>query len=536
MKALAKYLILFAFAALVATACRPQDSERQKHVFRYNESSNITSLDPAFARSQSNIWAINHLFNGLVQFSDQLEVLPAIAHSWSLSEDGLEYRFALRRDVFFHQSPCFTEGTRSVTAHDFVYSFRRLISPELAAPGAWVLSSVDTLFALSDDSLMIRLKSPFPAFLSLLCMQYCSVVPKEAVDYYGSEFSRNPVGTGPFYFKLWAENEKLILRRNPNYFEKENGEQLPFLEAVAITFIPDKQSAFMEFLKGNLDMVSGLDPGYKDELLSRSGELREKYRDEIRMETVPYLNTEYLGILYSGLPANNPLAIREVRQALNQCFDRERMMRFLRNNVGTAANQGFVPKGLAPFSQNATYGYSYDPQRAAELLVQAGYPKGQGLGEIVLLTNSSYLDLCEFLQSEAAKIGLNVRVEVTPPSTLRQMMATAKADFFRGSWIADYPDAENYLSLFYSANKAPNGPNYTQFSNPLFDRWYEEARLTTELESRLELYAQMDSLVMYEAPIIPLYYDQVARFYRPGTEGLQGNPLNLLTLKRVRKR
>jgi peptide/nickel transport system substrate-binding protein len=116
------------------------------------------------------------------------------------------------------------------------------------------------------------------------------------------------------------------------------------------------------------------------------------------------------------------------------------------------------------------------------------------------------------------------------------MMATAKADFFRGSWIADYPDAENYLSLFYSANKAPNGPNYTQFSHPLFDKWYEESRMTTDLEKRLELYSQMDSLVMYEAPIIPLYYDQVVRFYRPETEGLQSNPLNLLTLKRVRKR
>src|SRR5690606_2310363 len=147
-----------------------------------------------------------------------------------------------------------------VTAKDFVYSFNRLVDTKTASPGRWVFNSVSTFYAKNDTTLIIKLKEPFPAFISLLTNKYCSVVPKEIVEHYAGDFRRNPVGTGAFKFKLWEENIKLVLRKNELYYEKDKvGNQLPYLEAVAITFLPDKQSEFLQFVQGNLDFLNYLD-------------------------------------------------------------------------------------------------------------------------------------------------------------------------------------------------------------------------------------------------------------------------------------
>jgi peptide/nickel transport system substrate-binding protein len=533
-----KALLLLTLLGLWACQSAPQRDERT--IFRYNEAAGISSLDPAFARNQSNIWATHQLFNGLVQMDENLRVQPCIAKSWQILDSGLTYRFRLRSDVYFHANPCFDTVPPRVTAQDFVYSFKRLLDPKLAAPGAWVFKWVKDFKALNDTLLQIELSQPFPPFLGLLTMQYCSVVSRQAVAYYGPNFRQNPVGTGPFYFKLWQENEKLVLRKNPRYFEKDSaGQNLPYLEAVAVSFIPDKQSAFLEFVKGNLDFMSGLDASYKDELLTFEGELQPRYAGDFNLYRQPYLNTEYLAFLVDSTQAavkGSPVLNKKIRQALNYCFNREKMMRYLRNNIGKPATAGMIPRGLPAFDSAAVAGYSYQPAKAAALLAEAGYPKGQGLPEITLQTNSSYLDLCEYLQSEAQKVGIPLKVEVSPPSTLRQGIATSKVPFFRASWIGDYPDAENYLSLFYSKNWAPNGPNYTHFKNAVFDSLYEVATQTLNEKDRLKLYQKMDALVMQEAPVIPLYYDEVLRFYPKNVHNLGGNALNLLELKAVYKR
>lgn len=533
-------LLTYLSFSLLLMACQAPQSHSGKQIFRYNEAAGISSLDPAFARNQANIWATNQIFEGLVEMDDQLRVQPALAKSWQVLDSGTTYLFELREDVLFHDDPCFNDPEqRRLNAEDFVYSFKRLTNPELAAPGSWVFKNVDKISAIGDYTLKIQLKEAFAPFLGILSMKYCSVVPEEAVKHYGNEFRSHPVGTGPFYFKLWAENEKLVLRKNEDYYlEDEKGHQLPYLDAVAITFVPDKQSAFLEFVKGNNDLISGIDASYKDELLTFEGELQDKYQQRFNLYRQPYLNTEYLAFLVDSAlitEGANALLDHRVRQAINFGFDRKKMMTYLRNNIGTAATSGMVPRGLPSYQQGADYGYSYDPEKAARLLAEAGFPNGEGLPPISLQTNSSYLDLCEYIQGELARIGISIEVEVTPPSTLRQAVATSKVPFFRASWIADYPDAENYLSLFYSKNFTPGGPNYTHFSNPVFDSLYLHASSLSAEAKRIPLYQKMDSIVMYHAPVVPLYYDQVLRFYPKHIEGLSGNAMNMLSLKRVRK-
>jgi oligopeptide transport system substrate-binding protein len=533
---------------LVFNTCRgPFERLDERKVFRYNESANITSLDPAFARNQANIWAVHQVFNALLQLNDKLEVEPCIAKSWQVSPDGMTYTFHLRRDVYFHDSPCFPHGKgRRVRAEDFIYSFKRILDPSVASPGAWVFRNIRTgadgqpqFIAENDSTLVIQLERPFPPFLGLLTMQYCSAIPKEAVSHFGSDFRRNPVGTGPFRFGMWKEGVKLVLLRNPNYFESENGNQLPYLEAVSISFIVDKHTAFLEFIKGKLDFMSGIDASYKDELLTRGGDLNPRYAGSIRKITQPYLNTEYLAFQVNPelpLAQDNPLMIPEIRKAINHGFDRKRMMRFLRNNIGQPGIYGFVPPGLPSFDSTTVRGYDYDPVRARELLSKAGFPNGSGLPDITIATNASYLDLTRYIQHQLNEIGFNIRIDVNPPATLREMIAQARIPFFRASWIADYPDAENYLSLFYSKNFTPAGPNYTHFKSEEFDKLYETAMLETNDSVRFSYYRQLDQMVMDQAPVVVLYYDQVLRFSQKNVENLGSNAMNLLDLKRVRKR
>ncbi|MCG8411875.1 MAG: ABC transporter substrate-binding protein [Bacteroidales bacterium] len=511
------------------------------NIFRYNESKGISTLDPAFAKNQVLIWPANQLYNGLVQMDSELQVRPCIAKTWNVYDGGKVYEFILRDDVFFHDNKAFVNRKgRKVTAFDFEYSLNRIIDPSTTSPGVWIFNNVKEggIQAINDTILQIELKNPFPAFLGLLTMKYCSVIPKEAIDYYGINFRKNPVGTGPFKYKFWKEGEKLIFVKNQNYFEKDSsGNTLPYLDAIAITFINDKQSEFLEFLKGRLDFISGLNPANKDELITKNGNLSPKYFEKIEMINQPYLNTEYLGFLIDTLKVNDKnsaILNKKVRQAINYGFDRKKMMKYLRNNVGFPANYGFIPKGLPSFSEINPI-YTYNPDKTIKLLQEAGFPKGEGLKPITLTTTSDYLDLCEYIQQQLSEFGIKIEIDINTGATFRDMVANSKLEFFRGSWIADYPDAENYLALFYSKNKSPNGPNYTHYHSEEYDNLYEKAMFEINDSLRYTLYNKMNLLIMDNACIVPLYYDEVVRFVSKNIKGFESNPMNLLNLKKVKK-
>ncbi|MCA4807291.1 ABC transporter substrate-binding protein [Myroides odoratimimus] len=531
MKSIIHYVSIFCVCALTFS-CQKKTADQDKNlVFRYNENANIQTLDPAFARNMAIIWPCNQLFNGLVQLDDSLHIQADIAKSWTISEDGKQYDFMLRRDVYFHKHSHFgADSTRTVVASDFEYSFNRVLDADVVSPGAWIFQKVKNFKAINDTVFRIELKEAFPAFLGLLSMRYASVVPREIVEDKTIDFRSHPIGTGPFYFKFWEENIKLVLRKNPNYFEKdEKGNQLPYLEAVSITFLPDKQSGFLQFLQGNLDFISGLDPSYKDDIITENGELNPKYKEKVQMVTGPYLNTEYLGF---NLEAPGAIQDVRIRKALNMGFDRNKMLLYLRSGMGDGAVGGIIPQGLGGhFSTDKLY----NPEEAKALVDDYKKTSKESKVEITLSTNANYLDIAEYLQREWKKLGIEVIVDVTPPASLRQGMASGKVSFFRGSWIADYPDAENYLSLFYSKNKAPNGPNYTRFTNQKFDQLYEQAFKEVSEEKRNSIYQQMDQIIADEVPAIILFYDRAARFSHQNVKGLGINPMNNLFLKRVYK-
>ena len=519
---------------VLTAGCSQRHDDEDLAIFKYNESAGILTLDPIYAKDLPHIWACNQLFNSLVAFDDKMNLVPMVAKSWDISEDGLTYTFHLRNDVQFHEDECFAKP-RFVTAEDFVYSFNRVVDKSLSSPGMWIFSSVKqendqyAFTALDDTTFQIELSKPFPPFLGILSMTYASVVPKEAVEYYGNDFRSHPVGTGPFHFQYWKEGVKLVFRKNPNYFECDKaGKRLPYIDAVSISFLIDKQVAFLEFIKGKFDFMSGIDARYKDELLTYDGNLRKKYEDKIELITEPYLNTEYFSFFIDPNDLLGPERARALRQAVNLCIDREKMLRYLRNGIGEPGTGGMIPVGL-PGHKN-TIGYGYDLKRAQRLVAE-NHLEGYLLQ---LSTVADYADIGKFVQSQVEQIGLQCKMEVMPPATLRSMRANGSLPFFRSSWVADYPDAENYLSLFTTSNFAPSGPNYTHYSNPKYDKLYEKALLCNDLQERAKYYTEMDSLMMQDAPVVVLFYDEVLRFVSKRVKDMGSNPTNLLDLRRVR--
>jgi peptide/nickel transport system substrate-binding protein len=515
--------------------------EKAKNIFHYNEQSGIATLDPAFAKNQSIMWAVHQIYNTLVQTDDHLNIIPSLAKSWRISDNNLVFTFHLRNDVFFHDNDAFVNKRgRKMTANDVVYSFQRILDKSTASSGAWIFNGrVDTVqpfIALDDTTFQLRLLKPFHPILGVMSMQYCSIVPKEVVEKYGKDFRRHPCGTGPFEFVAWEEDQALVLKKNIHYFEKDSaGISLPYLDGIKITFLPNKATEFLEFQQKRLDFINDIDPSFKDEVLTKSGNLRQAWAGKIVLVKHPYLTTEYFGFLSdSTLPIvkNSPLRNVKIRQAINYGFNRRKMMLYIRNSIGTPAESGFIPAGFPSFDSSKVKGYYYDPAKALKLLKEAGYPNGAGLPAIKLLTVPIYADLASYVANELLQIGIRINVEVVQKSLLLEQTAKSEALFFRGSWIADYPDAENFLSVFYGKNPAP--PNYTRYNNQQFDQLYEAALSEKNDSFRYKIYQKADHLMMKDAPVVPLWYDMVIRLVQPYVKNFSPNSLNLLELRRVK--
>ena len=519
-----------------------QNHQTEKKIFHYNESAGIPTLDPAFAKNHAIMWPVHQLYNTLVEVDTQMNIIPSLAKSWQFSEDKKWINFQLRQDVYFHDDNVFKNGKgRKLVASDIVYSLNRIIDKATASPGAWIfnnkLDSIQPFVAINDSVFQMRMNAPFVPMLGILSMQYCSIVAKEAVEKYGNEFRSHPVGTGPFCIVAWEEGQAIILKKNIHYFEKdEKGKSLPYLDGIKISFLESKATEFLAFQQNQLDFINDLDASFKDEILTRTGNLKDKWKGKIVLNKHPYLNTEYLGILVDTNNIqfkNSPLRFNQIRQAINYGIDRKKMMLYLRNSIGTAANSGFSPLGLPSFDSNSVKGYYYDPAKAKQLIKAAGFDNNHPMSEIKLVTISNYANLGSYIVNELKQLGINASIEVVQKSLLLEEMSKSQVLFFRGSWIADFPDASNYLGVFYSKNPAP--PNYTRYNNLDYDILYEQSLSENNDSLRYLMYKKMENMILKDAPIIPLWYDMVLHLHHNNIKGFFPNSINMLELRKLIK-
>jgi peptide/nickel transport system substrate-binding protein len=307
------------------------------------------------------------------------------------------------------------------------------------------------------------------------------------------------------------------------------------LDGVRISFIEDRNTAFLEFMTRGIDFFSGVQASFAAQLLTTSGALRSELKDKMGFVRANYLNTEYIGINFESLSQDHPLRSVQFRQALNFAIDREQMISLFRFGLGVPAVSGFIPPALLSETVAKPVCYSYDPTRAKELIKSSGYDLlSKEKKTIVVNTNKDYLDLVSFIVRQWQEIGVQVKIELMETATLREKMRNGSLNLFRASWIADYPDAESFMTVFYSKNPPP--PNYTRFRDTVFDSLYLRAVVETDPLVRSELYVQMDQIICREAPVIFLLYDEIALFHQKNLTGITGNAINLLKLEGVGKR
>lgn len=529
LKSMWKKRILYVFIILSLSACIDKNMHRNDvRIFKYNEAAGISSSDPAFARDQATMWCVSQLYNGLLQLDADLQLHGCIAKSWHISDDKCTYTFSLRNDIYFHNDPCFTTQ-RKLSAYDVVYSFERLLDSATASPGAWVfrnkVRNVHPFVAVNDSTFQLHLIKPYPLLLRLLSMPYTYIVPKEAVSYYGRAFAFHPVGTGAFIFKDWDEGNALYLRKNTAYFEKDSLGALPHIDGVKITFIASKKTELLEFKKGNLSMVNDLNAFTLQEIQDDKGEILPEWKQRANCIKIPFAKTEYI-----GFNMNDSVYKPELRLALNYCFDRSKITTFLRNYTGIPARSGIIPPCIPGYDSAVSNGFTYNTTKAKQY-VNAYVKKYGSIPTITLYTNENNKEYAQYIAREATNIGIPVKTELVPSSLLREWMSQGKVSFFRASWIADYPDAESFLSLFYSKNAAP--PNYTRYSSPLYDYWYEKALTETNDSLRFSIYSKLEGIMLADAPIIPVFYEHIVRLQQKNIKQLPYDAMNNLQLKYV---
>jgi len=533
-------------SALCLSSCHHFDSGEGENIFRYNELGDVTSLDPAAARSFENIWIDDQLYNGLVQMDTAFKIIPGIAKSWEIGNDGLQYTFHLRGDVYFQDDSIFPEGKgRKVVASDFVHSFFRLFDARISS-ATTLLNYVDRVYpgsfqgfqATNDSTFVIYLKKSYAPFLNILTMRYFSVIPFEAVDKYGQDFGEHPIGTGPFQLKKWTRGNRLVLVRNDHYFEKDaHGDLLPYLDGVVVTFVKDMETSFLEFVDGNLDMVSGFAAINPRQVFTPNSELKKEFKDKFNLQRMPFIKTDYLGFMIDPKRMSDkvPINMKSIRQAINYAIDREELVRYLRNGIGIPATRGFVPPFLPGNKDAADDGYKYDPDKANALLAQAGFPNGKGLPEISVFVTNETGPIAQAIQSQLQRVGIKLSIHMEQPAVLAECVVSGQCYFFKKSWVGDYPDAENFLSLFYTKNFSPEGVNFFHYSDPKFDSLYEHAISESNDTIRYAEYRQMNKMVTEAAPVVPLYYDEVVRLVNKKVSGLPIDSRNSLDLRKVKK-
>lgn len=557
-------------------------------VFRVNDVESPRGLDPTRLNDASSHHVVHQICDLLVDFDSSLTLQPELAERWEVSPDGLTYTYHLRKGVRFHDSPVFPDGKgREMKASDVKYCFDRMLDARTAPSGAPYFrtkvrgadeyfkatsgqapaatspvkpstgaapadGAVDTGVAttgtpapasgdpmaggvsgfrvVDEYTFAIDLIEPFAAFKYYPALGFCYIYPKEAVDRFGKDFFRNLVGTGPFVFDHWSQDQELVMTRNPNYWRKdEAGNQLPFLDKVTFTFMKDEKQQLNEFKLGNLEESYRIPSEFFRSIIAEDGSTTPEY-SQFRVDKIPALSTQFYGMLTT----NDVFKDRRVRQAFNYAIDRDKILRYVLQGqaFGPAVN-GLVPPSMPGYDVSKVKGYTFDLAKARALMAEAGFPEGKGFPPVTLQLNSGggrNTMVAQAAQDMLTKgLGIQVGLQELEWSQHNDRIESGNAPFYRLGWIADYPDPENFLNLIYGKNIPSTGPssiNTTRYSNPRFDALFEQALRTQDDAERFALYQQAEQIAIDDAPVVLVFNDLDYRLVQPYVRGYSSNPMD----------
>ncbi len=479
------------------------------------------TLDPALSREAGSHLYIVQIFSGLVSFDQSMQIVPEIAESWEVSDDGLTYTFYLRDNVFFH------DGT-PVTADDFKYSMERACDPQTGSQTARTYlgdivgaeemlageaDEISGIRVIDDRILEITIDAPRVYFLAKLTYPVAFVVNRENVES-GGEWWRNPNGTGPFKLKVWEEDGLLILERNDLYYlEPANVEYIVFRlwGGVPIRMYETGEIDVAAVGLGDIDRV--MDP-------------RNPLHDEL--EIFPELSLVYIGFNTQEPPFDDP----NVRQAFCLAVDKEKIIELvLRDTVELA--DGLLPPGMPGYNE-ALRGWGFDPDLALELIGESSYGSVSNLPPITITTYDWGGDIAAWLGAAInewrVNLGVEVEVRQLEPEDYFYLLMEEKDEMFHYGWIADYPDPQGFLDILFHS-EAEN--NIGEYSNPELDVLLEAAAVETDEATRIAKYQQAEQMLVDDAAFLPFWFGKSYVLVKPYVEGYYLSPLGIPILKYV---
>lgn len=517
------FLAPLLFLSMVFFAERkPAREPDTKSVFRMNITSEPPTLDWSLATDNVSIRVIENLMEGLAEYDEQLRPQPAIAEQWDVSSDGLRYLFHLRDDVFW------TDGRR-VTAHDFEYSWKRLLDPKTASEYAYFLYDIRNaaeynggeikdpdqvgVRALDEKTLQVELKKPAVYFPSITTFTATFPLRRDVIERYGDRWTEpaHLITCGPFRLNEWRHEYRLILEANDRYYRGR-----PALDWVMFYVVEEETTALTLYETGDLDRVA-LPPV-----------AIPRYQNHPDYIHAPFLRGYYYGFNTEKPPFNDV----RVRQAFSMAVDRSEIPRILKG--GEIPATSWIPEGM--FGHNPKIGLGFNPEKAKALLAETGHPGGAGLPPVTLAFNTDPTNrlIAENIQAQWKRnLGVSVELDNMEWKVYLKRLRDDTPQIFRLGWGADYPDPDNFMNLFTGTS----GNNYTRWKSGDYDRLISEAASEPDESKRRAFYDETQRILTErEVPIMPLFFAAQNLLIKPSIQGLKVNAMDLLYLKQVRSK
>lgn len=541
--------------ALVLCSCKGiPEWEQGRKVLHIPLAAKVGSLDPVRAATQYAGLAQAPVYEPLFEYEYLVRpytLKPLLLTGMpDVSEDKLTYSFTLRDDLRFHDNECFDGGTgRPAVAQDVVWSLMRMADRSLRPGGWWVYqdrivgfdafkkrmddrepgepfdwhADIEGLRVVDDHRFEIQLERPFPQLLYVLAMGYAAVMPRECAEYYGEEFGNHAVGTGPFTLESWQRGVRFRFNKTenwrgeaypsvaaPEFVERglleASGEAMPFLDALVFDVFDQVQPAWLKFRVGDVD-VARVASEFHDGVFHPDKTLRKQFVDE----GIQGYNLPLLDYIYAGFNMEDPLwghpggeTARKLRQAVSLAYDTAEIDDAFYNRT-TVLYDGPIPPGLEGYEPGITSPYrGPDLDRSRALLAEAGYPNGEGLPPLLgeVSQASSMVQRAEMVSRQLSKVGIDYRFNTNSFPELSDKLKRKKAQFFGMAWGADYPDAENFLQLFYGPNGSP-GSNNWNYDNPEYNALYDRSRVMEPSPERTAIYKTMRAMLIEDVPSLP---------------------------------
>ena len=466
------------------------------------------TIDPALNSAVDGANMIIHAFEGLLKMDKDNNIVPGLAESYETSEDGLTWTFHLRPDLKW------SDGT-PLTANDFVYSWKRLVDPNTAAPYGSIINvvkgfdeaaggDVDALgvSAPDDQTFVVELSAPCTYMDKLAAFAACVPVQQATIEANGDAWTIDPatyVTDGPYMMTEYTDGDKIVFEKNPYYWDAEN---ITF-DKITWNLIEDMNAAYTAYQNGDVQMIKSVPT---EEIPS--------LRDNPEFHVDPNLGTYYLSLNINREPFNDP----KVREALSLAIDRDYVANTIMqgtyspafNMVGPGVSDAepgssFADTTIEKYGKHfGSTSYEDDLAKAKELLAEAGYPNGEGFPQISYMTNDQgyHKSVAEYLQQAWGELGITMTIDVQEWKTVTADRRSGNYDAARNGWVFDYDDPSNMLELFESTN----GNNDGKYNNPEYDALVDQARTAATKEEHYDLLHQAEQMMLTDAACIPVAY------------------------------